>query len=61
MENKTKLVLKGSLLAGSIISLGALQANLSENYPQLSGIILTGGLIPENSILKLIEGFDHHI
>jgi uncharacterized low-complexity protein len=30
MENKTKLVLKGSLLAGSIISLGALQANANE-------------------------------
>lgn len=30
MENKTKLILKGSLLAGSIISLGALQANAEE-------------------------------
>ncbi len=30
MENKTKLILKGSLLAGSIISLGALQANADE-------------------------------
>lgn len=30
MKNKTKLVLKGSLLAGSIISLGALQANAEE-------------------------------
>ena len=30
MENKTKLVLRGSLLAGSIISLGALQANADE-------------------------------
>ena len=38
------------------IILGALQANISKNYPKISGIILTGGLIPENSILKLIEG-----
>ena len=38
------------------IILGALQANLSENYPKVSGIILTGGIIPEDTILKLIEG-----
>ncbi|MEC3905611.1 phosphate acetyltransferase [Tamlana sp. 2201CG12-4] len=38
------------------IILGALQANASKNYPKISGIILTGGLIPEDPILKLIEG-----
>ena len=38
------------------IILGALQANISTNYPNLSGIVLTGGLIPEASIIKLIEG-----
>ncbi|AIY13846.1 phosphate acetyltransferase [Cellulophaga baltica] len=38
------------------IILGALQANISTNYPNLSGIVLTGGLIPEDSIIKLIEG-----
>ncbi len=38
------------------IILGALQANISSNYPNLSGIVLTGGLIPEESIIKLIEG-----
>jgi phosphate acetyltransferase len=38
------------------IILGALQANLSANYPTISGIILTGGLIPEESIIKLIDG-----
>ncbi len=38
------------------IILGALQANASSNYPKVSGIILTGGLIPEESIIKLIEG-----
>ena len=38
------------------IILGALQANISSNYPRISGIILTGGLRPEESILKLIEG-----
>ncbi|AJR03301.1 phosphate acetyltransferase [Siansivirga zeaxanthinifaciens] len=38
------------------IILGALQANISKNYPKISGIVLTGGLIPEEPILKLIEG-----
>ncbi|WP_291869121.1 phosphate acetyltransferase [Maribacter sp.] len=38
------------------IILGALQANLSANYPTVSGIVLTGGLMPEESITKLIEG-----
>ncbi len=38
------------------IILGALQANESINYPSISGIILTGNLVPEDSILKLIEG-----
>ncbi|WP_010520884.1 phosphate acetyltransferase [Aquimarina agarivorans] len=38
------------------IILGALQASVSSNYPKISGIILTGGIIPEESILKLIEG-----
>ena len=38
------------------IILGALQANLSVNYPSISGIVLTGGIIPEDTIMKLIEG-----
>ncbi|GGZ73073.1 phosphate acetyltransferase [Algibacter mikhailovii] len=38
------------------VILGALQAHISKNYPKISGIVLTGGLIPEDSILKLIEG-----
>ncbi|RAJ26600.1 phosphate acetyltransferase [Gelidibacter algens] len=38
------------------IILGALQANISHNYPSISGIVLTGGIMPEDSILKLIEG-----
>ncbi len=36
--------------------LGSLQANVSLNYPAISGIILTGGLAPEKQIIKLIEG-----
>lgn len=38
------------------IILGALQANMSDNYPTISGIVLTGNIMPEESILKLIEG-----
>jgi phosphate acetyltransferase len=38
------------------IILGALQANISSNYPKIAGIILTGNLRPEDSILKLVEG-----
>ncbi|MBU2947710.1 phosphate acetyltransferase [Zobellia uliginosa] len=45
----------------SDIILGALHANLSDNYPTISGIILTGGIIPEPSILKLLEGFETHV
>lgn len=38
------------------IILGALQANESVNYPTIAGIVLTGNILPEPSILKLIEG-----
>ncbi len=38
------------------IILGALQANESVNYPSVSGIVLTGNILPELSIMKLIEG-----
>jgi len=38
------------------IIIGALQANASINYPNISGIILTGGLIPEEPVLRLIDG-----
>ncbi|MBE0392271.1 phosphate acetyltransferase [Flavobacterium sp. 7E] len=36
--------------------LGVLQANESANYPAISGIVLTGNIVPEESIIKLIEG-----
>ncbi len=38
------------------ILLASLQANRSSNYPKISGIVLTGGLKPEKSVLKLIKG-----
>ena len=38
------------------IILSTLQASISDNYPKISGIVLTGGLKPEKPIMKLIEG-----
>ena len=43
------------------IILSSLQASLSESYPKVSGIMLTGGLVPEEAIMKLIEGLKETI
>ena len=43
------------------IILGALQANISSNYPSISGIVLTGGITPEEPIVKLIDGLSQVI
>jgi len=40
------------------IIVAMLQANLSKNYPKVAGIILSGGLEPEEPILKLVEGLE---
>lgn len=40
------------------VILGALQANISSNYPSISGIVLTGGIIPDEPIVKLIDGLN---
>ena len=40
---------------GDII-IGALQANQSTNYPKVAGIVLTVGSIPDQPVMKLIEG-----
>lgn len=60
LRNYLTHIKEGSLVITSgdraDIILGALQANISKNYPKISGIVLTGGLIPEASILKLIDG-----
>ncbi len=41
----------------SDIILGSLASRLSTNYPDISGILLTGGLEPSSSVRKLIEGW----
>jgi phosphate acetyltransferase len=38
------------------IIMTALQANISANYPNVAGIVLTGGFEPDKSVLKLIDG-----
>lgn len=40
------------------IVLASLQASLSQNYPKIAGIILTGGFELAESVIKLIEGSD---
>jgi phosphate acetyltransferase len=42
---------------GDII-IGALQANVSRNFGKVAGIIVSGGMVPEPSIVKLIEGLE---
>ena len=38
------------------VILSSLQASISDNYPKISGILLTGGLLPEEPVMKLIKG-----
>ena len=40
----------------SDIILGSLLADVSENYPQIAGLLLTGGLHPAPQVQRLIEG-----
>ncbi len=38
--------------------LGAIQADKSDAYPNISGLVLTGGIMPEKPVLKLIGGIN---
>ena len=55
LSKNTLIVTPGD--RGDII-IGALQANISRNYAKIAGIVLTGGLVPEPTIMRLIEGLD---
>ncbi|MFV0606917.1 MAG: phosphate acetyltransferase [Niabella sp.] len=35
---------------------GTMLANQSQNYPNVAGVVLTGGFLPERSVIKLIDG-----
>lgn len=56
LEENTLIITPGD--RGDII-LAALQANISKNYPRIAGMVLTGGLLPEEPIIKLIEGLEN--
>jgi phosphate acetyltransferase len=43
------------------VIVGCLSALTSSYMPRIAGLILTGGLIPQEPILKLIEGYDEKI
>lgn len=53
ITEKTLIVMPGDR---ADLLLGSIQAHMSKNYPSLSGIILSGNLLPEDSILKLLDG-----
>ncbi len=55
LSKNTLIVTPGD--RGDII-LGALQANLSKNYQKVAGIVLTGGLVPDETVMNLIDGLD---
>lgn len=40
---------------GDII-IGAIQANLSANYPKVAGIVLTAGTLPDEPVIRLLQG-----
>ncbi|MCU7693482.1 phosphate acetyltransferase [Haoranjiania flava] len=45
----------------SDIIVGALLANMSSTYPHVAGFVLTGGLLPEKSILDILHGFENSV
>ena len=42
------------------IILGSLATTVSETYPNIAGLLLTGGLIPEEPLQRLIAGFQRY-
>ena len=55
LKNNTLVVTPGD--RGDLI-IGALQANISRSFGKVAGLILTGGMLPEPSIVKLVEGLE---
>ena len=58
IENGTLIITPGDR---SDVILACLAAAHSHTMPNISGIMLTGGLVPERGIQKVIEGFDNII
>jgi phosphate acetyltransferase len=40
------------------IIIGSLAAVYSKNYPHIAGILLTGGIVPGESVMKLLQGLE---
>jgi len=55
LRDKTVVITPGDR---ADVILGTIQADKSENYPAISGMVLTGGIKPEKSIIKLINGIN---
>lgn len=55
LRNNTLVITPGD--RGDII-IGALQANISKNFGKISGLVLSGGMLPEDSIVQLVEGLE---
>ena len=55
LQENTLIVTPGD--RGDII-VSMLQANISKNYPKVAGMILSGGLEPDEPIVRLIEGLE---
>ena len=53
-------VVEGALIVTpgdrSDVILGSLASRLSSNYPDIAGLVLTGGLTPGETVLRLIDG-----
>lgn len=66
LQNALKWITEDDMLLvtsgdrGDIV-VGALQAHQSNNYPSLAGLVLTGGVLPEPSILRLIDGLPERL
>jgi phosphate acetyltransferase len=55
LDENTLIVTPGD--RGDII-LAMIQANLSKNYPKVAGLVFSGGLTPDEPIIKLLEGLE---
>ncbi|MCS5490080.1 phosphate acetyltransferase [Algoriphagus limi] len=55
LDQNTLVVTPGD--RGDIL-VGSLQANISRNFGKVAGVIVSGGMYPESTIVKLIEGLE---
>ena len=58
LEEDAVIILPGDR---SDLIVGALLANMSSSYPRVAGLLLSGGLTPEKSILNIINGFENTV